>query len=87
MPLPTVSKEAIEVVLAQSKDDTYFFAALERMGEDNWFLAKAAENLMETLIERHGMDTALLVRDMIVLQYVCLENQYEAECLERELGL
>lgn len=86
MSLPTVTKDAIEAVLVQWRDPAYKQAAIERMVNENPHIAGAAGILCEQIRDRIGIDDAIVVRDMLVLQYLCLENQFEAQELERTIG-
>ena len=86
MSLPTVSKDVVHAVLAQWKDPAYKKAAVDRFVADNGILAGAAEFHIDNMLAEYGEHAAFTMRDMLVLQYLCLENQFEVQELEKAIG-
>jgi hypothetical protein len=87
MPIPHVSREAIAVVCEQARTDSkYIPAAFERMVRDNPHISGALDSVVKYILDEHGQDTASLVAHSMVIQYICIENQFEADELERTIG-
>jgi len=87
MPLPTVSPEAIAVVCEQIRHDrAYLGRAFDRMVANNPCLAAGLDNFAAAMLNDYGDEAASLAVKTLMIQYICLENQFDAEQLEREIG-
>lgn len=84
MRLPRVTKDCIEVVLVQFKDEAYRQKLFDSFVEENPLLANSAELFLQQLMSNGVDDNSLTqVGKFIALMYATLQNQAEADFLNQ----